>query len=61
MLNNRDREIIKMALLFFQSNREDFIDGHTENDDPFSVNGVETSEPTEAEVETVLNEFQDVL
>lgn len=63
-MTERNREIIKMALIYFLSNRDEFIEACTEGEEegtPFEFNGVECDPPTEDEIAEALIEFQDVL
>lgn len=62
-MNQRDREIVKLALLYLQSQLVDFCDQleQDEPEDPITFNGIECEPPRAAEIEAVINQFQDVL
>ena len=60
-MDERTREIIKMALLYMNSNLPDVIECFEEPGKPFAVNGTPTLRPLAKEVEAALHEFQDVL
>lgn len=61
-MNRREREIIKLALLYLQSQLVDFCDQLEQDkpEDPITFNGVECVPPRDAEIKAVLNHFQDV-
>lgn len=60
-MNNRNREIIKMALIYMNANLDDIIECFGNEGKRITVGGVDTKTPTYEEVEATLLEFQDIL
>ena len=54
----RSKELIKMALIYLISNREDSIEAFSLVDMTICVDGEAIAEPTEAELQALLEEYR---